>query len=685
MDIGLARGQLVLSRTFHNLVVVALAAVLAGAAAAPCRASATGGSELGMVDSIGEVTDVIVGHNTRGPYSLSWTNFDANGISVIINGRSLKNGADCKIDTANGIISFDSILINDAIARVSYRTLPGKSKRAAGGTSIPVTLNLRSGATGSLRMTGLYAQDDPNNPNAGKSIIGLGGDKAWGSGKLNSMFLISQSNEGSGSGGGLWDRAAMKLGGDTSIGKLKFTGSYLHAGDQFGGGKEYGTDVGKELINLATAFAPTKTVQASASFLSAEDKTNGSRTVTNEQNLVFTPVLSTQLAFKHSISDLTAPGGIQDNVSTSGVALSSTAIRRVTLRSSMMQKTSDLAGAEQAFSAGVTAKPVDQLNLDIGYGTLENNAVGHQASTDVKVTAAPIKQVAVQAGYSGVDSTKLGQFTKTNVAVQATPVKNVQIQGSMADNVENSNQQFSRDVSVSSTPAAFAKLTAMFSQKGINSLDDVTKGAVLQLTPGKRTRLSAGYRYAETGPRVLTIRDYLAETKPWDFLSLSGTYRQRDLRASDMVDSASMSMSLSPTRFFALKGDYQSNPEDKTGAVQNFNTTSVGLTTKIGSVGVETNYFQKDEYAVDTLSDERGVGLALPAFGHGQITTGCKLGRTLGSSDLGTRTYSLGYRHSVGSDFSLSLTGNYTQYLLNKMLQPDKTEVSAEASLGVKF
>lgn len=685
METGSARGRALLLKAIHNLVAVAFAVALVGVAAGPCSALGAGGSELGMVDSIGGVTDVIVGHNTRGPYSLSWANFDPEGISVVINGRSLSKGSDYNIDIAKGIVSFNSVLAGDAIVRVSYRTLAGKSTRAVGGASIPVTLNLRSSATGNIRMTGLYAQDDPKNPNAGKSIIGLGGDKAWGGGKLNSMLLISQRNEGGASKGGLWDNAAMKFGGDTSIGMFKFSGAFLHSGESFGGGKEYGTDVGKELINLATAFAPTKAVQASASFNSSEDKTKGNRTVTNQQNLVYTPVVSTQLAFTHSTSELTAPGGKQDNISTSGVQLSSSAIKRVTLRSSMIQKTSDSAGAEQGFSAGFTAKPIDQLNLDIGYGTLENSAVGHQASTDVKVTAAPIKQVAVQAAYLGVDSTTLGQSTKTSVAVQATPVKNLQIQGSMADNTVNSTQQFQRDVSLSGTPARFAKVTAMFSQKGINSLDDVTKGAELQLMPAKRTRLSAGYKYAEAGPRVLTIYDYLAETKPWDFLSLSGTYRQRDLRASDIANSASMSMSLSPARFFALTGQYLSNPEDKTGAIQNFNSASVGLTTRIGSVGLETSYFQKDEYTVDTLSDERKLGVAVPVFGHGQLTTGCRLNRSLGGSVSGSRTYLLGYSHSVGSDFSLSFTGFYTQYLLNKMVQPDKTEVSAEANLGVRF
>jgi selenocysteine lyase/cysteine desulfurase len=60
-----------------------------------------------MVDSVGDVTDVIVGHGTRGPYALSWTNFDTDGISVVINGRSLRKGQDYNIDTAGGVISFN--------------------------------------------------------------------------------------------------------------------------------------------------------------------------------------------------------------------------------------------------------------------------------------------------------------------------------------------------------------------------------------------------------------------------------------------------------------------------------------------------------------------------------------------------------------------------------------------------
>lgn len=677
-----------LLKTNNIITAVFLAALIVIGLLMPNCMLALTGSELGVADSIGEVTDVIVGHNNRGPYSLSWVDFNPDGVSVIINGRTLQKNAEYLLDVSKGIISFNSVLVNDAIARVSYQILPGKSQHAAKNLSVPVTLNLKSSASGNLRVTGLYAQDDPKNPNGGKSILGLGGDRAWGGGKLNSIFLVSQRNEATGPDAGLWERAAMKFGGDTSLGMFKITGSFLHAGEAFEGAKEYGTGAGKDQINVGTSFSPAKTVQASASFQSSEDtvgENKGKKTVTNEQSLVYAPVDSTRLSLAHSTSELTSVNGLHDTLSTNGVQLSSTAIKRATLRSSMTTKTSESLGNEQAFSAGVSAKPVEQVNLDVGYGTLENKAVGHQTSTDVIVAVAPVKQVAVQAAYSGADSTNLGQSAKTNVAIQTTPIKNVQIQGNMADVVVNSDKQYQRNISLSSTPAQFAKLTALFSQKGVNNLDDVTRGAELQLTPAKRTRLSAGYKYAEAGPRVLTIFDYTAETKPWDFLILSGSYRQRDLRASQIANTAAVSMSLAPVRYFTFKGEYQANPEDKQGQVQNFNSASVGLSTHIGSLGLESNYFQKSEYLADSQSDERRFGLALPVFGHGQLTTGCKLNRSLIGSESASRTYLLGYRHSIGSDFNLSFTGFYTQYLQNKMVQPDKTEISAEASLGARF
>lgn len=710
-----------MARFEHNLVCLLAAVILILGVIAPrCASDAPPSGALGVADSIGGVTDVLVGHNNRGPYYLTWTNFSPDFVSVVVNGRILQKGADYNVDPAKGVISFNSIVASDAIVRVSYQTQPGKSQRAAGGANIPISLSLRSSDSGSLSVTGMYIGDGKN-PDAGKSIIGIGGDRKWGLGKLNSQFLVSQSNDSSGSKGGMWDRAAMKLGGDTSLGMFKFSGSYLHAGESFAGGKEYGTGVGKDIMSFATAVAPAKSLAADASYTSTEDTagaTKGNRNVTNVQNMAFTPIDSTKLTFSHTTNELTNAAGHKSESSSSAFNFTSTAIKRVSLRSSMTSKYTDAAGQENAFSAGMTAKPIDQVTLDIGYGTLENKTVGQQVSTNVNMSATPVKQVAVQAAvgtldnkvvgqqtstslsvqatpikevavqaaYSGVDSTVAGQATKTNVAIQATPIANMQIKASAADSVVNSTRQFQRDISITGTPARFAKFMAMFSQKGVNSLDDVTEAAQVELTPMKDTRFAAGYKYAETGPKALTIFDYSAQAKPLNFMSFSGSYRQRDMNTvANAPDSAAVSVSLSPAKIVAITGEYQGNPEDKNGAVQNFNSTCVGLKTQVGSVGVETNYLQKDEYLADKLSDERKLSLALPVFGHGKLTTGCKFGRTLGAVEQSSRTYLLGYSHSIGSDFSLSFTGYYTQYLQTKMTPPGNDEVSAEASLGAKF
>ncbi len=707
-----------LARVAHIILVWLSTFVLIVGASVHCCAAEPSSTQLGMVDGIGGVTDVLVGHNNKGPYYLSWTDFSTDLVTVVVNGRMLQRGKDYNIDPSKGIVTFNTVVANDAIVRVSYQTVPGKSKRVVAGSSIPVTLNLRNNELGSLSITGSFTQYDPKNPDAGRSVLGIGGDRKWGTGKLKSQFLVSQSNDDSLK-GGTWERSAFTLGGDHSIGALKFTGSYLHAGQSFTGGNEYGTGVGKDVMTFTTAFAPSKSFAADASYTSTEDtvgEKKGFRTVTNTQNMTYKPIDSTKLSFSHTTSELTNPQGNRARSSSTAYNFTSTAIKRVSLRSSMTTKFADETGEERAFSAGMTARPTDSLTLEMGYGTLENQVVGQQTSTDMKVSAAPVKDVSVvagfgtlennvvgqqtstalsvkakpikqldvQASYSGVDSTVAGETTKTNVAIQATPLTNVQIKASAADTTVNRDHTFQRDFSLTSTPLRFAKFVAMYSQKGVNSLDDVTQGAQLELTPLSHTKLTAGYRYAETGPNALTIYDYSAQSKPLDFLSFSGSYRLRDTKLAPAPDTSMLSLRVGPKQF-SFVGEYQSNPENKEGVIQNFDSTSVGIKTKIGSVGVETNYTEKDDRAAEILTDEKKLSLALPVFGRGKLTTGCAFGRTLGKVDQNSRTYLLGYQHSIGSDFSLSFTGYYTQYLKDKMELPGKDEVRAEASLGAKF
>ena len=737
-------------KIYKRVAIVVAALNILSLSSAPCLSEA-------VVTDSNIITDIIVGHNNKGPYPLSWTDVDTNSMDVIVSGRTLRSGNDYKVDVSKGIIAFDSILANDAIVRVSYKIIPGKSKRSTG-QSIPVTLNLFQRQDSSMQVTGLFTQDGTNSSDPGKTIVGLGGDKKWETGKINSMFYVSQSNDSNGSSdsAGSWDRSAMKFGGDTNLGSLKLTGSFLHAGTDFGGSKEYGMELGKQTTDLAATFAPAGNVQANAKFQQIEQNSGanaGNYSLVNEQNLVFTPGKTTKLSFGHSLkengtaaagsdtsTDLTSlgfeqkfggnttasaslenanqtVGNTEDQIQTQKLQLTSSPYKNMSFNGIVSQRFSELHGSDQAMNFGVSAKPTDKMNVNLAFGTDNNDESGSSnvtevkvaatptkqlgvqaaykdansdvqgqvTNTEVKVTASPIQQMAVQASYSGTDSETQGTNTKTNITLQAKPMQNMQIKGSVSDNVQNQDEQYQRDFSLSSTPAKYAKMTAIFSQKGVNDQDNVTKGANLELTPLSNLQLSAGYHMIEDGQRILTITDYATATKPWRFLSISGSYRDRELRQDDIVDTAAVQVALSPLNYFTFTGDYQLNPEDKAGAIQNYQASTMGLTTKLGSVGLTGKYTSRDEYLSSRFTDERQINLSMKAFGNGQFSTGFKLGRQFDGSDLSNRTYLLGYSRSIGSDFSLSLTGYYTQYLQNQMMMPDKDEYSAEASLGLKF
>ena len=632
-------------------MVTAGAALLVLALAAPVVPAVSG-------SGAGTVTDVIVGRNTKGPYPLSWTNMDPDSVRVVINGMTLKPGENYGIDYAKGMIAFTSNVLNDAIVRVSYSTIPNKSQPNTGKMSVPVTLNVFQRQDANVQVTGLYAQDDAKNPDAGKTVVGVGGEKKWGASKVGSQFFVSQRNAtGKPEEGDAWDRSAFKVGSETTVGKFKVGGSLLHAGKDFAGGTETGLGVGKRAGDLSVAFAPASGVEASVKLQESEDTggaTKGSRSSLQEQSVAVTPIEGAKLAVTHSLNKTSTAAA------NSGKIVDATAV-------TVDQK---LGAATASVSAG--------MSTTVEGGTMENVHSQGAGITSGKVSA--------NVNLTHKDSTTaLGQSSKTDLGVEYNPFKHTQIKGRRTTDVARDAQEFQNDFSIVSAPVKFAKVSASVSQKGINENDDVTKQAAVEMTPFANTQVSAGVKYVEAGARVMTIKDYAASAKALNLVSFIGSLRQRDALAEETQDTAAMEVAVTPLKSLAVTGGYQSNPEDETGNVQVYNATNVGLRVKFGSVGVTTDYKAKNEYRANKLSDEGNLGVELPVFRAGKLATGVKIARMLDGSSLSTNTYSLGYKHDLGAAFNFSLTGFYTQYMKDKTMLPEQTEYSATANLGVKF
>ncbi len=556
------------------------------------------------------ITDVVVGRNTKGPYTLSYTNFDPRSVRVVLNGRTLKKGEDYNVDADKGLISFNSVVLNDVLVSVSYNLIPGKSKQNANTVNVPVILNVFQGKDANVQVTGLYAQDDPRNPNATKTVVGLGGEKAWSQTKIGTQFFVSERNDPKENAqtGSIWERSAFKVSSETDTGKVRLMASMLHAGSEFAGGKETGLGVGKEVMSLALSTSPIKSVRFTASVQQNEDTagvSKGTRSTMQEQNLVVTPNDATTVSIVHMNKESSTASGSVSKVDSSSVKidqkLAGNTSATVSFENASIE-TSSATDRVRTTQANVSTTPVKQVSVNANLTQKDSELYGQETQQNVGVTIKPIDQFAVTAAHSVVENAS-GEKTKTDISLKASQIRNTELKGSVALRTDNAEERFQHDVRLITKPVEFVKFTAGFTQSGINENDDVTKSAYVELTPFAHTQISAGYIYAEDGSRIMTVRDYAAVSKPWRFITFSGKLRDREVRNAEAVDTKTVQVALSPFDRFLLMGAYQSNPEDTKGLVQPYNAMNLGLRVRLGTVGLTTDYFSKEEYTFSRLSD----------------------------------------------------------------------------------
>lgn len=781
-----------LGRRIAIIVLTALTTVYC--AALPCFAQSA-------VDTDGSVNDVVIGRNNKGPYTLSWTDIDARSISVLLDSRTLKNGADYNIDAINGIIAFDRVVLNGVIVRVSYKTIPGKSKANEGKIDVPANINLIDSLDTSLNITGLYTQGDPKKMEAAKTIVGMGGSKSWAGSKISSQFLVSQRNNDSKSGAQIdtWERSTMKFAAETKLGGLTLTGDFMHAGKAFEGSKEFKTDLGKEVSNLNALYTSGQYLQATFKFTNNDDTAvnpKGVRNKTMEQSLALTPTGGTKILFANNSSENANAAGVgkkvdsqsikidqaigaktnavmstetvktltdgkADEVKTQQVMVSSNAITGVNLKTAFINKTTQ--NGSRIFQRDAALTSAFFLNSKLTMDYVQKSADGKQdmtistaleflptsatsvymlhrilqmndsaltmnsdsiriaqrfgAKTDATVSMAitdvvdngktdlvkensvvfntsPLTGVSVNASATEKKSNLSGEESALNAGLTVAPVGiPVVIQGTGSQTTsDKAGVQTAMKATVAVDPNKIVSIKADINSAqntpngGANSKNDTTTSAVLEVKPFSHTMISTGLKQIQKDSELQTIHDYKAETSPNKYISLKGSMRDRQIKTGIALDTKNVQVAFNPFTGVRFTGELWENPEDaKTGAAQAFNSAGFGLNWQIGSVGITTNLTSKDEYMANTQSEEQKIGLEMPLFGNGTFTTDFKRSRLLSSSEMVTRTYSVGYKHSLGGDFNLSLSGYYAECMRDRIMMSDQTDYGAQANFGIKW
>jgi hypothetical protein len=279
--------------------------------AGPASAQALSVSDAASANqsALDAINDIFIGKNTRGPYVLSWNNVDPDSELIVVAGRKMSRGNDYTIDYPSGSIAFSESLPQGAVARATYRRIPGKSAANAGGISLPLSMRLLNSDRGNLDVMGFYRNSGNNSADQGIGAVGFGGGLKFGAGsEVTSTFLVSQGDDAkTGQKSSFADRSAIKLGTTTSIGGLAFKASFARAGEQFSGSKEYGLQQAKQFLDLAGTWGKTSDVVYASFSYKQQDNLAGAQkglaqTSTDDKIALNLPTGS-KLSVTHSASD----------------------------------------------------------------------------------------------------------------------------------------------------------------------------------------------------------------------------------------------------------------------------------------------------------------------------------------------------------------------------------------------
>ena len=611
------------------------------------------------------VTDLITGNSTRGPYFLTWRKIEQDSESVIVNSSRMRRGDDYVIDYETGVLSFSRLVAVGAPVRISYRQKSGVSEKNDGKVALPIRLDLSQSERGGLSVIGLYKQNPQgarsNSDSPGIGVFGLSGTRKLGKfGETSTMFLTGPA--GSGGEGRFWDRSALVYGAAGAAGKMSFKASFQRAGEQFAGASDYSLRKGMEVQDLSVAFNPSTRLAATSSIRRTEDlggADEGTKTTATEHSMVYTPSQSSRIMAAHVTQNLKKPDGTE----------TASVVDRVRL--------------EQRFGKAAATASMEQK-------TVQSSGVSDTISTQkLAVTAAPSSAINVKASVARESYLSKGDDTAASVQVVAKPTDKVGVQVEVsAHESDFATDERIAKVRVEARPAGFLKVSAGVGERLYGNVRDVSGETRVEFLPYKRATIAAGYLYTGSGLDKTAVTELTAKSKPINFLELSGRYKDRENSLYAVPDTMGVELALTPLKRFSVYGQYARNPENKQGVALLQDMRSVGLKTRIGSFGFTGGLSVNQELALGIETTTRELGMSLRVFGRGELTTGYKEMLTMAGLPCGTKQYTLGYIHNVGSDFNLTLAGTMTQYEADRSiagLASDRANIEAQAKLGMRF
>ena len=353
----------------------------------------------------------------------------------------------------------------------------------------------------------------------------------------------------------------------------------------------------------------------------------------------------------------------------------------------------------QVLSLGSTLTPIKTIQAKLSFS--RSDAADSAASATnpassslaLALTVTPTDKTKVQADLAQASAGTSGTLQTAAVSVDTQATKTLAVSADFHAQDLPGTASDSQTLSLKTvlTPGKTYSLQTSADQSRLGTATTAQQSVTLALTPKSTVHLSAGLlmrqKSADGADTVQTSEATASGSlRPLPMLEISGSYKSRlapasDINPNDLFDTSAAQVAFTPVKTVKLTGTYAQNPDDGTDTLQRLARRGVGLETRFGALGLSGGCDWSHAY--DTPDDEQTIhaALGLRFSSATQLSVGYQTQQNLLDASVPLATaYTVGFTHTLGDRFSLSLTGKRRQSAT--AASPD---YNAAASLGMKF
>lgn len=670
-------------------------------------------------------TDLFFGDGGAGPYSLTWTAVRPASEAVYIDGRRAVGGLDYTLDYAAGTVRFHAPVERGQVVQVEYQYDDRRAKPNRTALQSPFALTVLERGRSNVRMLGAFRRTDGG---LAPGLLGFSAETRVGGASLQSHYLTNPvvpnapGARGAAPAPDWGETSALRLAAEGRGRGLSYRAHWAQAGGQFAGAPQLQTPSGLRRVELAAAYQPTKTVsfEARSEQIDALDSAKRREERSLERlALSYRPSAATALTLSQEATGKAKPDGGEEEVRQSriqldqkwGVRAQATALferaerhgtaqddRRdrmalllqtrlwepLSLTTRAEQTASQRDGDGHVYGVGAELKGPANLTLGGGWTLVQTERTG--ARTDTQLRLALRGPVTAGAELQRRDSEREGE-SSTSVYHLAAGAKGwLKLQAREHESVTPGGLTRSESAyRIEAKPHAAVKLAAQTATREVGEQPAARdQEAVLELSPSKAVSLGGGLKTSTQGDATAAVTSVTGGLRT-SLLDVEGQFRERERHDADDVTTRDLQLALKPADWLKLTGRYTQNPEDRDGRVQEEVARSLGVQTRVGALTLGGVVCTVEGRGGRYEKQQLELNLGLKFSPYTDFYSAFRASDEQAAIDAQARTYRLGFRHSVGSQFYLKLEGEHTTYEQNGVRLSDREDTRANFGLGLRF